>query len=95
MVQNITTSIDGEYHDKAKKAGLKWSNCLEYGIRLKLWELGMGEDVLKKNDRLSQKIIDLNDERLKLLDRLALLESSNKTLQAEVYKNETSTGTTQ
>ncbi len=49
----ISTTIPAELHEKAKRANLKWSHALRFGI-IKLLKIEEGEDLKETNTDINE-----------------------------------------
>jgi len=59
----ISTTIPQELHEKAKRANLKWSHALRFGI-IKLLKIEEGDDLAETNTDINELRKDL--EKMKL-----------------------------
>jgi|TARA_R100000093_G_scaffold71094_1_gene45860 hypothetical protein len=83
----ISTTIPQELHDKAKRANLKWSHALRFGI-IKLLKIEQGEDLAGTNadiNELREEIKKMQltmqrhiDARVKLMSEVENLKDANR-----------------
>lgn len=60
MTITISTTVSKELHEKAKRADLKWSHALRFGI-IKLLRIEAGEDLAETNRNINELRKDMLD----------------------------------